>query len=485
MLSEHYFGDVEAIDEGRNHSSYFFSTFVAPSSFALSALNNKRKFIIVGRKGSGKTAVQFHFSKQLEENGYLTHFFSFYNDLKPRDYNDAAQLQKIDMLGVANLRNIFLNYDFREIWMRTFLVKIAESLASGGFDSKFVRFVSGERSRLSTIFEGILKSANIKISAEMEGIAAEIGFDLSGIASKEMALDKFVAISLTLLERHHAANRLYLFVDELVFSKLDAADDEVRIRAAMVRDIFRSARDLNNFLAAKDLDFHVVCAVRPEIRDLINDLDAEIGKVFDGKSVNLTWDMGDEEDSLLYRLLKQKVLHSRGPKAIEFDPFVDRNIHFGSRNLTLEEFIRTNTWSRPRDVVQLLNAIADRNPNSARIGEVEIKSSLNEYGRRSFVEIVDEISVKHGPLIASTLRNSITLSNYRSFDEFNGAVLARIPDVNRHALLVDLFNFGVVGNYSDEFKKRRFYWAHRGEEFFQKSLGVSIHPGLWNYFNIR
>ena len=46
---DHFFGDVEAIDEGKNHSTFFHNTFVLPNSLSISALNNKRKFIIVGR----------------------------------------------------------------------------------------------------------------------------------------------------------------------------------------------------------------------------------------------------------------------------------------------------------------------------------------------------------------------------------------------------------------------------------------------------
>ena len=102
MLSQHYFGDVEAIDEGKNHKEYFNRTFVLPSSFSLNSLNNNGSYIILGRKGSGKTAVQFHLAGVLEEKGYLSHFFSFYNDMKPRDYNQASTTQKIDMLGVPS-----------------------------------------------------------------------------------------------------------------------------------------------------------------------------------------------------------------------------------------------------------------------------------------------------------------------------------------------------------------------------------------------
>ena len=73
---------------------------------------------------------------------------------------------------------------------------------------------------------------------------------------------------------------MYLFVDELVFSKLDAHDDEVRARAAMVRDIFRVAREMNNYFHQNNLDFHVICSVRPEIRNMLNELDADVGEIF-------------------------------------------------------------------------------------------------------------------------------------------------------------------------------------------------------------
>ncbi|MCI5099796.1 P-loop ATPase, Sll1717 family [Phaeobacter italicus] len=485
MLSDHYFGDVEAIDEGRNHSSYFHKTFVLPNSFSISSLNNNRKFIVVGRKGAGKTAIQFHLASQLESSGYLTHFFSFYNDLKPTDYNQAAAGQKIDLLGFGNSSNIFLNYDFRDLWQRTFFIKMAETLRANDFESKFVRFALGDRSRLSSIFEGILRSATVKVTAEMKMISAEFDFDLSAFTNDGIPLSTFVHVCRELFLREHQDHRLYLFVDELVFSKLDAKDDEVRVRAAMVRDVFRTARDLNNFFVQNDLDVHVICSVRPEIRDLINDLDSEIGKIFDGKTVELSWDMREGDDSLLFLLLKQKVIHSKLGEVIDFSPFTDEVLNFGSNSVSLEDFIRTNTWSRPRDIVQLLNSIADKNQNSDRIGIEEIKSALNEYGRRSFVEIVEEISVRHGGMIALNLRKSVNQSHYREFSEFERKVLNVFSGIDRASLVEDLFQYGVIGNYDDRFSRRRYYWAHRGEEFFKKSLGVSIHKGLWNYFNIR
>lgn len=405
--------------------------------------------------------------------------------MSPQDLNSAAATQKIDLVAVSNPSNLFLNYDFRLVWERTFFVKLAEVLVANGRSSSFTRFALGERSRLSGIFDGILKSASINLSAECLGIAAEIGFDFSKMSKNEATLSQYCTVLRELFKRKHVEHCGFLFVDELVFSKVDKKADEIRVRAAMVRDIIRVSRDLNNFFHQENLDFHIITSIRPEIRDFICESDAEVNKIFDGKSVLLSWDMGLESDSLLFRLFKQKVIHSRkATSPLIFADFVDQSISFGKRTYTLEEFIRTNTWSRPRDVVQLLNSIAVKSPNAARIGADQVKQALNEFSRRAFFEVTEEISVRHGPLVASTLRDTIKKPRYFNYDEFKRSVLNAFvskPEINRDALLDDLFQFGVIGNYSDN----RFYWAHRGEEFFDKTLGVAVHEGLWNYFNIR
>ena len=305
---------------------------------------------------------------------------------------------------------------------------------------------------------------------------------MSAFSNGEIPLSDYCTILRSLFAQHHTQHRAYLFVDELVFSKLDAKDDEVKVRAAMVRDIFRTSRTMNNFFVQNDMDFHIIASVRPEIRDMINDQDTEIGKIFDGKSVLLSWDMGEESDSLLFRLLKQKVIHSKGfSDQVVFSEFMDDRISFGQKSYSLEEFIKNNTWSRPRDIVQLLNSIAFKSPNSPRMGEKEIKHALNEFSRRSFFEIMDEISVRHGALIGTILRENIKRQKYSKYDDFYSDVLNKFGFVDKDQLLEDLFQSGVIGNSA----QGRFYWAHRGEEFFDKSQSVSIHAGLWNYFNIR
>ena len=71
-LCELYFGDLEAFDEANNEREFFNKTYVAPQSLSVASLKNNRRFIVVGRKGAGKTAVQMHFADELSADGFFT-----------------------------------------------------------------------------------------------------------------------------------------------------------------------------------------------------------------------------------------------------------------------------------------------------------------------------------------------------------------------------------------------------------------------------
>ncbi len=485
-LSELQFGDLEAYDEASNHPDYFELTFVTPDSMSVKALKNSNKFIVVGRKGSGKTAIQMHMANNLRKEGYLTRLFSFHNDMSASDYATIAQTQThISVVDVINDRNIFLQYDYRQVWLRSILTNVAEELASNGFETDFVRFMIGKKSILKNIFEGISKAVTVSFSAEMKGIAAQIDIDLSQYLDAEnIPLDKFNVVAKELFKNHCKDRQMYFFVDELVFSKLDASEDELKARAAMVRDIIKVSRELNNFSHQNKIDFHFVCSIRPEIRNLINDMDAEVGKILDGKDVNLNWLSSAKSDTtLLSEILRKKITHSAPDELIDFDNFVTKTISFNKNILTLDEFIKTNTWGRPRDIVRLLISIAKTNPTATKISEDAIKNALNEYSRTSTKELTDELSVRYGGEIQKALKDGIQRKYYDSKEHFWDNLSKHLYGHNMDVVLNEFFELGVIGNFDE--KNKNYYWFHRGSTSLKPQFKIIVHPGLWNELAIR
>lgn len=486
-LSELYFGELEAFDEATNESDYFSKTFVVPNSISESTLRKNRKFIIVGRKGVGKTALQMHLAQKLSEQGYKTAFFRFAEDMRAGDYTQLSKTQShISYISAANEKNLFLNYDFRDVWERVIINKVAEALSEKGHSSKFVDFVRPSQSRLANIFGGLTKNLSLKVSGEVFGIAAELGLGLSdGKPVNEVPIGEFNKAARVLFAECCKNEKLYFFVDELVFSRLDGSADQVTIKAAMVRDIIKTVRELNALAVKEKLDFHFICSLRPEIRNILNEFDSELGKIVDGKDVNVSWYIqGNDESPLLLEVLRRKIENSAflfNLPTVDFEKFIVQKIRFGQRELTLDDFLKTNTWGRPRDIVRLLNSIAKCSPNADRIGLEQIKAGLDDYSRASAKELIDELSVTYGGKILAALKKGIFKKTFNSKRDFLNA----LPDVgvNENKLFSELFLLGVVGGVQTE--TGNYYWAHRGESFFKEHYQVRVHPALWNEFGIR
>lgn len=484
-LSERYFGDLEAFDEANQNDSFFENTFVLPSSLSMEALKNNRKFIIVGRKGSGKTSVQMHLADTVKKKGYFVHHFRFFYDLRTDDYADIAKTQnEISFSTVLSDKNLFLHYDFRDIWERVFFQKIANTLISEGYSNKFTDFVEPQSSILSSIFDGISKTLTIKIKPKMGPIAAEIGIDLSKLEKPdELPIKVFNKITRELFSKQCLQFQMYFFVDELVFSRLDAREDEITIRAAMVRDIIRTVWELNSYSYQNKMEFHFICSIRPEVRNMINDLDSESGKYLDGKDVELNWITRSSDNRLLIvDVLRKKVEYSYFKKTA-FDSFFAEKIKFGSRHFSVDQFVRENMWGRPRDVVRLLIAIQKKSPNAELISEIEIKAGLDEYSRMSLKELVDELGVTFGPQVIETLRFGIRKKNYKSVDELWNSLNNTKLNVNRDRFIKELFELGFIGGHLPA--QGKYFWFHRGESYLKPDHHVIIHPGLWNELSIR
>lgn len=318
----------------------------------------------------------------------------------------------------------------------------------------------------------------------MAAIAAEVGIDLSKLGDKkEISLKSYNKVCRNLFVDHCIQYQMYFFIDELVFSRLDAKEDEITLRAAMVRDLIRTARELNSLAFKHGHNFHFICSIRPEIRNLINDLDSESGKYLDGKDVELSWIMKSaDERSLILDVLMRKVEYS-GIRPITFQSFFAKSITFGNKIIDIEQFLRENTWGRPRDVVRLLMAIQKKSPNATKISESEIKAGLDEYSRMSLKELVDELGVSFGHNIIDLIRNGITKKIYNNKSELLDAIKVEKLNINREIFLKEIFDLGLIGGYIQS--DGRYFWSHRGETYLKPDHKILIHAGLWNELSIR
>jgi hypothetical protein len=481
-ISEFNFGEYDARREFLRAEKYFLDSFVDPNSFPLSTLNNRSNYIIIGQKGAGKTACQLYLEvEKARTSGYINDLISFFDDLSAEDYRDFAKTQKINLIELDKATDFATLYDFKEVWKRILFIRIAKVLKGNGFSNLYIDYCISSIAGTNSIIDGIKKSLKVEIKIPLSLLETKVKFDPSKIERNEISLLEFNHIALELLKTECRQYRMYFFVDELVISTLNTKSDEYKARIALIRDIVRTCCSMNDYCVKHDLDFHFICNLRPEIRSRLNELDPEISKIMDGNDVFLSWD-----DASLLEILGQKIVRG-APAGVEVDAktFIPESITFGSYKQDFVQFLLNNTWYKPRDIVRFLKVYSKINPNDESITEEGVKRSLNEYARISAVEIFEQMSVRHSQAVIEGIRNGIKQRNYKDGDELIKALQPHIQEVVANKFLEELFELGVIGNVDGVRSSRRYFWGHRQEEHFDPDMGVTVHPGLLNYFNVR
>ena len=409
LISSFNFGEYDARREYLRERSFFLESFITPVSFPLNTLRNNKNYIIVGQKGAGKTACQiFLDGEKKEKEGYITDLISFYDDLKPEDYKDFAKTQTINLIDISKAGRIEGIYDFKSIWKRIILLRIAKKLRENNFNNAFVEFCLSTAKGTNSIIDGIKKSLRVEVKIPLSILEAKLSFDPSVfVNNSEMSVHDFNTVAEHLFLAECRPYRLYFFVDELVLSTLNTVSDEYKARIALIRDVVRVCCSLNDACVKGGLDIHFVCTLRPEIRTRLNEIDAEISKVMDGNDVLLQWD----EDSLL-EIMISKIVSGAPSKNINADTFIPNKISFGVKEQDFLRFLIDQTWYKPRDMVRFLKSYSVANPYDVAITTEGTKNCLNEYARVSAAEVFEQISVTYSPAVIAGIKRSIKRQSY-------------------------------------------------------------------------
>ena len=441
-------GDYSALREFQRDQEFFLNSFIPPQSFSLSSLRNNNNFILIGRKGTGKSSCCLALSVEQEREGYGSTFFNFSDDLSRSDLRDSVRTQslKIDGKGIAKLYDSIVEfYDFRDLWKRRVLYSIARYIQetdNKNASSEFVRFVTSVSLAESSISEGVGKELLIPVSDIAKSILQRIQ---RSAAAEKMPLRDYVLAALHLLRECHSDLKYFFFFDELNISHTKSGSDEYETLIALVRDIVRAAADLNDFFVAAKMDIHVVCALRPEVRYQIIRRDNEISKTIDSNFVNLSWPSQSRSSNPLIQLLKNKLLYSH----IEIndpDDYLPDSVFAVSekREVPFAIYFLNITWYRPRDIIRFLKCYQVTNgdkhilfaPNDDQFG------FLKEYSRVSRQDVIAELEVKYSrPIINEVLRRIKTPVFHDKDDMLNYLdVLSNRLDLEE--LINDFFDAG-------------------------------------------
>lgn len=465
------FGELDAESE-KNLSGFFVDTGV------LAKLAEGRKYLVLGRKGSGKTALF-----RLAQSGQLKQVSVIDVEFEKYPWEFHKQLKQSGMLAESA---------FEASWRFLFLLTIArewKDFASGKLRQQAKKLVDAivpdpHKGLLASLLSRMKNPSKIALpAANFPGIASvglggvDFAKDDAGraIGIMELHLD---ALS-TLVQSNYAAHPVAIKVDRLD-DGWDASDDSRNLIVGQLK----AARSLNQFLGKDGLPAPIITFLRTDIFELLRFNDKN-------KLVTATERLEWTSDSLMEVLNRRIALgvggdeHDAWKKVFSTDEMLQRS--------RANSYLTKRTMGRPRDIlafgIHCRDVALER--SHGRVETADIYDAELRYSNHLLDELTDELH-KQIPEMESYVE-CLREVGRTTFDIADWIAASKrrsvsIGEAEAKEQLTALFEASVIGvpRIGGRERGTRYVFAyserHVKPDF---SKAMIVHPGLKKALNLK
>ena len=461
-----YFGQADARTEAIRQPEGFVRSFVDHREITASVVD-QGKFLVLGPKGAGKSALAWFLQATSRDRGLLVH---------PRDVSelpiaDVAQLKTGDSPGVSRSLNAW-----RFILLCALINVILEDQGSGL--SKNLEAMSViAKLREYGFLDPTPKAAILRASKSTWKVPIP---HVGEIFSRESSDSLHLAHLLPYLQKWVSAedsshNRHLLILDGLDSIYLNDAQYIPALSA-----LVQSAWSLNQDLRGAEASGNIVLLLRNDVFSRLDLPDG--GKVRSDWAVELDWRIlsGDAASAPLFELVDRKSvsLTGAGPTDVVGTLFPDEiRLQGRGPERDVYNYLLNLTRHTPRDLLQLLEHIrrvdaADRGSEfSPRLRQETIREGVLQYATKYFVDAVrNELvgrggSGDSGRAVVDALRDlgarRFTFDDYKTSLE-NVSSGVSVPSADE--ALRWLFFAGAIGNEVGNGDTRYLQFFHRRDD---------------------
>lgn len=451
------------------------------------------KFIVVGRKGCGKSAfAEFVWLEAEKEPNLFCQF------IKKSEFS----LEKVVQLGASEgisvdsealfkwliYTNILKLFAFNEAisnnkeyeLLRQFLKKnsgyidikeyeISELVKKHGFEvniEQFKRFVRGKIHK--QIEEKSSRAPFYKLLPHLEEIIIKV------LSSQEEIDNK---------------NSYILFFDDL---DIDFSVSNQQSCDSLV-NLIRACRHVNNDIFGKNkLAAKAIILIRDDIEAFLSTRYADTAKIFSSYSAKINWYQDDyihaqnEEDLNIKKFINKRILYTFNKNMISVnkaDPW--SSLVRNSDSKSTFKGILNNTLFRPRDLLLLFKPL-ENGAYTFPLSRTEINALLNNYSDELAKELKNELSSFYNTTQIETIFNALgELSHeYKSYSSACSVFQEHCNDVNASEIMDYLFDRSVIGNLDHKgwftFKCREPLSSPEPYRL-KKSQQIAVQYGIRNY----
>lgn len=502
-----FLGAPEAEAEALPNSRMPLEKVYKDYSNLIDGLSNER-FIVVGRKGSGKSAFAEHICQISQGDSNIHAKFIRQGE---------SNLEKIVQFGVEAGHDIEKENLYKWLILTNILKLFSENKAvENNKDYNLLRqFISRNSGYID------VRESETKELIRRQGFSVDINYLRRFFSSKmnksiEIKQERapfykliphlrevILKVLNSDIERENG-NSYVLFFDDLDIN-FDAKD-EATINSLI--SLLRVSKDINNeFFAKNNLDSKVVILLRDDMSKALSAYSSDTAKIFSSYSIPIKWyqdeyHMGDDEKALnIRKFINDRVKYAFEIQALNFDssdPWLSlvEDPFRGNEDAPKSSFkyILDHTFFRPRDLLLFFK------PLSSHSYELPLsKHDVNHLIGRYCDEVVNELKNELSSFYSSDqiamifnafgeMSSFLKNPNHRSipFKDASKIISSNCSGVNALSLLEDMYYRSLIGGMGDN---GFVYFKHREPSTdtyeFDRSQGVIMHSALKVYCSNR
>lgn len=482
------FGKSDGFSESKEPN---FSEMYYDRDGVYERLLRKDKYIIIGRKGTGKTALASYFChKNSSEKAISVQLFS----------DDFIQKK------LLNFAEDPINKEENSLfWQYVFLLDFAQQLSN--YYSR-LRFYSINKLLYKKKFEelkSILKNEIYKI----EQITSENYYQNDSMNSVKLSMQSEVNVSNNNIysERESLTKRRSKYYETLpalknnilellsvldikitiFYDDMDQFEESMDIQSFknLMKNMIYTADKLNKELY-NSTDSKICLVIREDIVDILQSEANNLNKQITDCGIVIDWFLAAYREPQNHPLM-QMVLHKIKNSDSDFENASLEEVYQNVFDSQVFRYLLERSFGRPRDIIRFLNLYQQEFPEEERITKNNLSKIEQGYSKWFYTELLNEIAISEEKLEIQLLLNYISKRGYRRFTfvKLSDYIFNETGEHNENLLktLSSMQKYGILGVVN---KNNKFDFIHRSgiSPNVNKNTNFIVHKGLHKFLNM-
>lgn len=438
---------------------------------------NAEKCYVIGRKGSGKSAICEYLVRRCEHNVFSTklNFKNFpFNDLYHLDnqkYTPPNQYITLwKYLIYSNICRLMVSNESIELAVRNELEKLYP------------------KNNVKSLARTISKWTSAEFGASVLGTGGALKVAREN-KTNTIPWHEKVNILEDIIFEHCDNSEYYIVFDELDEDYRQIKDSQSSEQYVfLLTSLFKAVQDIKSVFIDSKKKIKPIVFLRDDIYSLIKDSDKNKWRDF---KIEVEWNERKLKELLAFRITKD---FNSNFRPLSFNKawekiFFREQIGFGNKQvkkIDSFDFIARSTHLRPRDFIRYIQACAEETikRDFPFIKEANIKHVDRAFSNYLRDEIVDEVFPilpeieQYLQIFANIRKWNFTLQEFTNeYKKYFEA--GTIKEKNIDYVLDTLYNFSVIGN-QHKHRQDVFYFKYMHTNMtFNRTENIVIHRGLF------